>query len=732
MINRALELLGLDNPKDLKEFEVEDTFNSPNRLYGYLCNRGDHRYGALVIFRVNGEACEQVIYGTPKLHYPFDKNGTYQWPDIHEIRIWDKLDGTNVLAYAYWYQNKKYITYKTRLTPVIQDSQFNPFKQMWVECLQENSWIMRLILSNPEYNLSFELFGFRNQITIQYSVPLDVNFLFGVKIWDAEVNPPNMLNLVSGTKLPVGGSYGKAILSSEVLTTMYNNFRESMSIKNIDGLFTEGMVIYAYIGGASWRMYKCLDYRTSVLTRNGWIKLGVIVQNKLRIEVATLLNDGSLGWRFVNGWHKSKLEGREMCRVRLKNSVKTSLGYRGVNSTVDHKWITPEGEIPAGELSNRVVYTGELAPNKKQMEIVIGTLLGDASISKGERRLRFSQTDILYSKLKSKLLDEFVQSEFELDMQKYRESLANNSWQVSTESCIWCSQLREKWYPNGKKMVPKDIELTSLMLAIWYMDDGSLSGGRIATLATMGFSKDEIEFLIKKLSDYGINGCSITTQNVIIFNADGTRELMKKIGSYIIPCMRRKVTKDAPKYNPKVYDIGLGIPGLDIAIVTESTLPKKEKSLYCIDVEDTHNFVTTAGIVHNCKPEEIEKIHWAASGSIPMIALKNTALNTFEDNSDPTVANFETLLLEEYSHELINKSATKIQKAWKWARERMILAKEVNEVWAKANLAGFDIMKDKGSTMKFISQYFPRDKMSKVGTIILIQAGLIEKNKTHK
>lgn len=384
MKNRAIEIFQTDN---IKEFTVEDTFNS-NQLYGFLCLQGDHRYGALVIFKVNDEECEQIIYGTPKLHYPFDKQGTYRWPDVHEVRVWDKLDGTNVLSYVYFYQEVKFVTYKTRLTPVIQDSQFNPFMQMWLEVLDKNNWIMELIFSNPGYNLSFELFGFRNQITIKYPNPLDVNFLFGVRREDSAVKPPDMLNLVPGTKLPIvcGNSEILAIDTKQGLTEQYNRFRAVMSEKNKDGLFQEGVVLYAHVGEPSWIMFKC-------------------------------------------------------------------------------------------------------------------------------------------------------------------------------------------------------------------------------------------------------------------------------------------------------------------------------------------------------KPEEIEKIHWAASGSIPMIALRNTALNSFENSPNPTVADFETLLLEEYSHELINKSAKKIEKAWKWAQDRMVLSKEVYEIWAKANLAGFDIMKDKAETMRFISKYFPKEKMSKVGTIILTQAGLIEKRK---
>jgi uracil-DNA glycosylase family 4 len=32
--------------------------------------------------------------------------------------------------------------------------------------------------------------------------------------------------------------------------------------------------------------------------------------------------------------------------------------------------------------------------------------------------------------------------------------------------------------------------------------------------------------------------------------------------------------------------------------------PRTDTTFFCIDVEDTHNFVTTGGVVHNCRPPE--------------------------------------------------------------------------------------------------------------------------------
>ena len=97
MIEEASKLLNVKE-KVLKEFDTLDFFNNNNRLEGVLCIQADHRYGALVIFKVNGvETGPQVIYCTPKLHYPFSTNEEtderkFHWPKADEFHIYDKLD----------------------------------------------------------------------------------------------------------------------------------------------------------------------------------------------------------------------------------------------------------------------------------------------------------------------------------------------------------------------------------------------------------------------------------------------------------------------------------------------------------------------------------------------------------------------------------------------------------------------------------------------------------------
>ncbi len=107
---------------DYSEFTEIDPFNPQNEVFGYISRKSTEYYGALIITKVNGkELLPQLIMGTPKMHYPFDsrEDGTrnYHFPIAKNIEIYEKLDGTNILAYFYSDGEFRYLTYKTRLRP---------------------------------------------------------------------------------------------------------------------------------------------------------------------------------------------------------------------------------------------------------------------------------------------------------------------------------------------------------------------------------------------------------------------------------------------------------------------------------------------------------------------------------------------------------------------------------------------------------------------------------------
>jgi hypothetical protein len=124
------------------------------------------------------------------------------------------------------------------------------------------------------------------------------------------------------------------------------------------------------------------------------------------------------------------------------------------------------------------------------------------------------------------------------------------------------------------------------------------------------------------------------------------------------------------------------------------------------------------------KAEQIERIHWAAGG-IPHLVIRNTAINAYE-HTEPTVDDLIQLLLEEFDEQKIEASMLRIEKVFKEVKDYMQDMAEVNRAWALAKEAGLDITVDRNGTMRFISQFFDRSQMKRIGTMVLKTAGLLD------
>ncbi len=263
MIEEASRILDVE-VSTLQEFDVIDSFNNDNQLVGVLCCQSDHRYGAMVVFAVNGTNLSepQVIYCTPKLRYPFERNSTkeesrkYRWPKFLQVKIYEKVDGTNVCQYRYYdATGASFVSYKTRLTPVLKASKFGNFLSMWREMLSDRE-------ANGIYDdddvvdlsVSYELYGYRNHILIRYDEPLVVRELFSVNQSNATVNlPADRAGLVAEAT------------SAQDLTEIYERMRDEAQAKNekvnagsddefIEGI--EGYVFYVLTVDGNWEMFK--------------------------------------------------------------------------------------------------------------------------------------------------------------------------------------------------------------------------------------------------------------------------------------------------------------------------------------------------------------------------------------------------------------------------------------------------------------------------------------------
>lgn len=192
IVPKELVVNGYNLKKWQKFKDVEDPFNPGNTISGYLNRVPNAAYGSLYITHVNGEEldAEQFIWATPKMHYPHDTNQQFHWPrGIDEIRAYAKIDGTNIVQYRYWDNNMKpYTSYKTRMQPFMKGD----FVRLWEECLEKYSEIPNMWDYN-KMNISYEMYGYRNEHLVHYDVGLDVVVLFGRGADNGVVFPPEEL-----------------------------------------------------------------------------------------------------------------------------------------------------------------------------------------------------------------------------------------------------------------------------------------------------------------------------------------------------------------------------------------------------------------------------------------------------------------------------------------------------------------------------------------------------------
>jgi hypothetical protein len=82
-----------------------------------------------------------------------------------------------------------------------------------------------------------------------------------------------------------------------------------------------------------------------------------------------------------------------------------------------------------------------------------------------------------------------------------------SGWRLQSARDIFLSEQRKRWYPEGKKIVPNDINLTPACLLWWYLGDGCLAKKknrplyRRIVLCTDSFTDDDVALLIRILKE---------------------------------------------------------------------------------------------------------------------------------------------------------------------------------------------------------------------------------------
>ena len=287
MFQKAASELGVELPKekDWTPFCVQDHFNHNNKISGFLCRVPTKFYGALLITEINNKWQPQLIYCTPKLHYPFDANENWHFPKARKIIAYEKYDGTNICAYVYFDGDTPYQTFKTRQTVIVQDSDMVPFKSLLMEVLDRKAtWEYWM---KTKRNLSFELYGSKNPHLIQYENPISLAFLFSIDK-NGEIFAPT----VGSWSGEIAKSFGE-IDGNYVETYKWHQQEDESKLKKQDnGMYdgAEGRVWYLLTEGMKWVMLKC---KPETIEKIHW-SVGGIGENVITATAINAIESGPL------------------------------------------------------------------------------------------------------------------------------------------------------------------------------------------------------------------------------------------------------------------------------------------------------------------------------------------------------------------------------------------------------------------------------------------------------
>jgi|LSQX01.1.fsa_nt_gb recombination protein RecA len=187
-------------------------------------------------------------------------------------------------------------------------------------------------------------------------------------------------------------------------------------------------------------------------------------------------------------------------------------------------------------------------PTSRQVQVILGSLLGDGSISNGRKSKCVCQSAFeVQHCVKQKEYVAWKHIELADLCNSDIKETTDGKWRLRTFHHPYFSGLRETWYPNGVKTICRDIlnEIGPLGLAVWYMDDGSLSKeSNFIKLHTCAFTEEEHQVLVQWLDEtFGVKATMKVYSGYrnLVIDLDSRMDFVKLLKSHVPNCMKYKV-----------------------------------------------------------------------------------------------------------------------------------------------------------------------------------------------
>jgi len=197
-------------------------------------------------------------------------------------------------------------------------------------------------------------------------------------------------------------------------------------------------------------------------------------------------------------------------------------------------------------------YKASLQMTERQRHILNGMLLGDAHLERqhgalsARLKIEHSVTQRNYVMWKFAEWRDWVRTPPRERVRRNRLGTVSTNIGFSTLSHIEFEEFRHQFYMGPRKVVPEDLALTPVAMAVWFMDDGSRKSSqcRGLYLNTQSFTSSEVELLRSVIRrDVGVE-TTVRRQSdglQIYVPSSSVTEMVAFMQDEMLQCMRYKL-----------------------------------------------------------------------------------------------------------------------------------------------------------------------------------------------
>lgn len=183
-----------------------------------------------------------------------------------------------------------------------------------------------------------------------------------------------------------------------------------------------------------------------------------------------------------------------------------------------------------------------------QRSIIIGTILGDGylRIVSGKKNALLEVNHALSQKAYVDWKYTMLQALCKSGPKPRKGNGMRIAYRFNTRQHPEITQLHTAFYGEGKKSIPDNLTLDPIMLAVWFMDDGSWCRDRDVYLNTQQFSQTDQERLRALLLSLSIESSLNKDKEYqrIRIKKSSVPTLVEVVTPYVIPSMTYKLGYD--------------------------------------------------------------------------------------------------------------------------------------------------------------------------------------------